>query len=119
MKVAQVINSNTAFKRVPFKLSDVMKAHESSGCYVLSNFDDEVIYIGQSVNLRRRMQEHLNNPRMTGMTRLGFVAWFCYELWGAGKIAHVESDMLMNYWLANKRRLPPLNRQLAVGGLFR
>lgn len=113
MQVARVIRSrrqNSAFKRVPFKLSEAIKVHASSGCYVLSSFSDEVIYIGQSVNLFRRMQEHLNNPRMTAMTRLGFVSWFCYELWGQDKIVDIESDMLFDYQQI-EGCLPPLNRR--------
>ena len=113
MQVARVIRirrQNSAFNRVPFKLSEAVRVHEAPGCYVLSNFNDEVIYIGQSVNLFRRMQEHLNDPRMTAMTRLGFVSWFCYELWGRDEIADIESDMLFNYQQI-EGRLPPLNRR--------
>lgn len=119
MKVDKVIRRrHSDFNRVPFKLSAAVKVHAAPGCYVLSNFSDEVIYIGQSVNLCRRMQEHLKSSRMTALTRLGYAAWFCYELWGAGQIANVEADMLTAYWRVH-RRLPPLNRRLGEGGLFR
>ena len=111
MKVNKALRRrHSDFNRVPFKLSDAVKVHAAPGCYVLSNFTDEVIYIGQSVNLRRRMQEHLKSSRMTALTRLGYASWFCYGLWGQSEIVKIESEMLSQYQMS-EGRLPPLNRR--------
>ncbi len=42
----------------------------AAGCYVLTTFEGEVLYVGLAVNLRRRMNDHLdageNQPDTTG-----------------------------------------------------
>ena len=93
-----------------FDLSESIHTPSHSGCYLLTNFDGDVIYIGQSNNLYRRMQEHLANPRMTARTRLGYASWFYYGLWEQGEIIRIESEMLFQYQMA-EGQLPPLNRR--------
>ena len=44
---------------------------ESSGCYVLTTFLGEVLYMGLTRNLRRRMNEHLDTPEKVEPTQLG------------------------------------------------
>jgi len=42
-----------------FKLSQYNFIPTFSGCYVLTTFNDDILYIGQAVNLRRRFEQHL------------------------------------------------------------
>lgn len=53
---------------------------EDSGCYVLTSFDGHILYIGQSKNLRRRFEEHLDNLAKTQATSQGRAVWFHWLL---------------------------------------
>lgn len=68
-------------KREPFKRSSLKFIPGAAGCYVLTTFDKVVLYIGQTVNLRRRMKDHLDDPRKTKSTPQGR-AFFFYWLEG-------------------------------------
>lgn len=95
--------------RAPFRLSESLRVPQKSGCYILASINDDVIYIGQSVNLSQRMQQHLDNPRMTAQTALGVASWFYFGLWPEREIADVERQLLLNF-KATEGSLPPLNR---------
>ena len=58
-------------KNETFKRSRERFVPEVSGCYVLTTFSRDVLYIGLTENLRRRMNEHLDSPQKTGETKLG------------------------------------------------
>ncbi|BCB73652.1 hypothetical protein GCM10022251_77560 [Phytohabitans flavus] len=47
---------------VPFTADDVTGAPAAGGVHVVLAGDD-VIYVGESGNLRRRLRQHLNGPR--------------------------------------------------------
>jgi hypothetical protein len=49
---------------------------EESGCYVLTTFSRIVLYVGLADNLRRRMNDHLDDPVKTDETRLGRAVLF-------------------------------------------
>jgi hypothetical protein len=46
------------------------------GCYALATFSHEILYIGLTHNLRRRINEHLDNPQKTGETKFGRAVLF-------------------------------------------
>lgn len=95
--------------RVQFRLSEEYRVPEISGCYVLASIEDDVIYIGESVNLNRRMQEHLADPRMNQRTSFGLANWFYYQQYPKEEISNTETLLLFNH-KAIEGRLPPLNR---------
>jgi excinuclease UvrABC nuclease subunit len=69
-------------KREKFRHSSLRFVPETAGCYVLTTFESVVLYIGQAVNIRRRMSDHLDDPRKTGLTPQGrafFFYWLEYE----------------------------------------
>jgi len=96
--------------RVQFRLSEALRVPESSGCYALASIHDEVIYIGQSVNLNQRMQQHLDTSRMTQATSAGLAVWFYFGLLPPQKLNRIESQLLFNF-KAVEGSLPPLNRK--------
>lgn len=62
-----------------FRMSRARFYPANSGCYVLTTFEGVVLYIGLTNNLRRRICEHLENPKKTELTPLGravLVHWF-------------------------------------------
>ena len=95
--------------RAPFRLSEIIRVPDKYGCYALASINDDVIYIGLSVNLHQRMQQHLDNPRMTARTSLGLASWFYYGLWNSTELDRIETELLFNF-KAVEGRLPPLNR---------
>src|SRR5436305_1261255 len=60
----------------PFKRNRERFVPERPGCYVLTNFLRAVLYIGLTLNLRRRMNEHLDDPRKIVETNFGRVILF-------------------------------------------
>jgi excinuclease UvrABC nuclease subunit len=62
--------------REPFTRKECKFVPESPGCYVLTTFNGIVLYIGLATNLRRRMNDHLDNPAKTCETVLGRAIFF-------------------------------------------
>ena len=61
-----------------FRRSRLKFIPETSGCYVLTTFEKDVLYVGLTVNLRRRVNEHLESKTKTACTVHGraiFVHW--------------------------------------------
>ena len=56
----------------------------NSGCYVLTTFQGDVLYVGLTKDLRRRFGNHLDDPKKTSKTNNGrafFFYWYeCDEL---------------------------------------
>src|ERR1019366_3943540 len=80
---------------------------EGPGCYVLTTFGNVVLYVGQAVNIRKRMNDHLDNPLKTAETPLGraiFIYWLEYD-----DIGKLERTWL-NTHIEHEGALPILNR---------
>ena len=81
----------------------------AAGCYALANVYDEVLYVGQSVDLRRRFIQHLDDRGKTGPTENGLAHWFyCFEV-PASELKRTE-DALLSRHKFHTTQLPPLNR---------
>ncbi len=93
-----------------FRRSKERFVPEMSGCYVLSTFSGVVLYIGQATNLRRRMNNHLNNPGKTESTALGRAVLFHWL--ECSDIAMIERTW-MNIHIQQEGALPVLNRAYA------
>lgn len=94
-------------KKVAFKLSRRFLVPSSSGCYVLSNINETILYVGSSNCLMRRFNEHLDSPDKTAPTPLGRAIWFhwlCYE-----NIKKLEKTWLNSHDIA-AGELPYLNK---------
>jgi excinuclease UvrABC nuclease subunit len=46
------------------------------GCYALATFSGVVLYVGLTEDIRRRMDEHLDNSEKTGETAFGRAVFF-------------------------------------------
>ncbi len=89
-----------------FKRSRQRFIPAESGCYVLTTFLGDVLYIGLSNNLRRRMGEHLDNPDKTNETALGRAVLFH---WSEGKNMNQIERTWMNIHIQSEGVLPILN----------
>lgn len=67
-------------EKAPFELSAYLQVPEDSGCYVLTLFDGHILYIGKSKKLRRRFEQHLDDPLKTQPTSQGRAVWFHWLL---------------------------------------
>lgn len=59
-----------------FRRNNLRFVPDRSGCYVLSTIGRAILYIGLADNLRRRMNDHLDNPAKTAETLLGRAVMF-------------------------------------------
>lgn len=65
--------------RVLFDFSCLWQAPENSGCYVLTNNNNVILYIGQAVNIHNRLEQHLNDIEKRKRTPDGKGFWFYYQ----------------------------------------
>lgn len=107
MKASQITDLDT--HRIPFRLAESGRLPIIGGCYFLSHLDGEVLYIGQTINLNRRFQEHISDVRMTSQTPLGRALWFEWVILANHTLELMESTYLAKYQ-ASHFALPPLNR---------
>ena len=80
-------------KRVSFEWRFNAHVPAQPGCYALSNIYGEILYIGKSRDLCRRMKDHLNSPRMLKVTPLGKACWFNYRLVQREWCYHTEQSL--------------------------
>jgi hypothetical protein len=105
MNLSELIPQPT--HREPFRRNRERFVPETSGCYVLTSFLGEVLYVGLADNLRRRMNDHLDDPTKTGETRLGRAILFHWiESADTNKIERTW----MNSHVVDEGTLPVLNK---------
>ena len=95
--------------KVGFELRFSIFAPRTSGCYILASIYDEVLYVGQTENMSRRIEEHWKNPRMKKLTPLGLAFWFYYRDVPIDELNFTERGLLAQYYF-HEGQLPPLNR---------
>lgn len=69
MKLALLVPNPTTMES--FRRSRERFVPSTPGCYVLTTFERDVLYIGLTVNLRRRVNEHLDSFTKTQVTAHG------------------------------------------------
>ncbi len=93
-------------QRETFKRNRERFVPSAPGCYVLATFDGDVLYIGLSVNLRKRMNDHLDNPQKTGTSKNGRAVFFYWLK--SSDINKIERTWL-NIHIEHEGVLPILN----------
>ena len=96
--------------RARFALRDRNDVSMSSGCYALTNVIDEVLYVGETTNLRRRFEQHRGDRRMNGNSTIGVTHWFYFFTCPESELIRIE-DGLLSVHKFNTGSLPPLNRK--------
>ncbi|MGB7369295.1 MAG: GIY-YIG nuclease family protein, partial [Methylovirgula sp.] len=80
---------------------------ERSGCYVLTNFSNEVMYVGLARNLRRRFSQHLDSDSKVATTAIGrAILFFWYETLDINKVERTW----MNIYIQHEGSLPRFNK---------
>lgn len=108
MKVTQVTPSIE--ETIEFSFSAFKKAPTTFGCYIISNFNLEIMYIGKATSLRDRLIKHLDTPEKNKNTNLGKAYWFSFKKSDDEfEISRLEKGWLNDYEL-NEGALPIFNK---------
>lgn len=94
------------YEKETFQRNRCRYVPDASGCYVLTTFLKQVLYIGLTTNLRRRMNEHLDNPGKTVNTTEGRAIFF---YWIESKEMNKIERTWLNINIQNEGVLPKLN----------
>jgi hypothetical protein len=89
-----------------FKRKEQRLVPDAAGCYVLTTFEGEVLYVGLSVSLKSRLGQHLDDKRKTGPTSLGRAFFFHWV--ERTDLERVERTW-MNTHTLHEGKLPELN----------
>ena len=105
MNVSELVPQPT--QQETFKRNRERYIPDRPGCYALATFSNVVLYIGLTNNLRRRMNEHLDNPEKTCETKNGRVVFF---FWIESDDVHKIERTWMNIHNQNEGALPEFNK---------
>ena len=104
MKLSLLVPRPTGLE--PFRRSRERFVPSVAGCYALTTFQEEVLYLGLSVDIRRRFNEHLDTPQKTELTAHGRAVLFHW-------LPTTETNKVERTWLnihlLNEGVLPILN----------
>lgn len=95
--------------KIQFKLSFYKSVPKISGCYVLTTFDDDILYIGLSENLNTRFQQHLESPEKFKPTNNGKAIWFHFIEYDKINLSRLERTWI-NQFVEIHSQLPILNK---------
>jgi len=107
MKIDELIPKPT--DKVQFKLSSFKTVPQENGSYVLTTFEDDILYIGLATNLYSRFQQHLDNPEKTNPTSEGKAIWFYFLTFDPKNLPKLERTWL-NQFINKHGQLPILNK---------
>ena len=96
-------------KQVLFTLASVKQLPTVAGCYVLTNFSGEILYVGLTINLFQRFKQHRETPEKCQPTTLGRAHWFYFVTADETKINEIERGW-QNQYSAVHSVLPILNK---------
>lgn len=80
-----------------FHLSCYRQIPQKPGCYALTTFNNDILYIGLSGNLFERFQQHLSNPEKTNPTDAGRAVWFYFLTYPKEELAKLERTWLNQF----------------------
>ena len=79
----------------PFRRDCLRFVPAASGCYVLTTMDGVILYVGLTVNLRARMEQHLDTPAKRAVTPLGLAR--CFHWLETNNLQPVERGWLNSH----------------------
>lgn len=96
-------------ERVQFSLKNRRSVPKEAGCYVLTTFNGEVLYVGLTDSLYRRFFEHRDTKEKRNPTKQGLAFWFYYLVIDKKEINRIERGWL-NQHLSLHGTYPILNK---------
>lgn len=107
MNVSQLVP--VPAKQIVFTLASVKHLPTVAGCYVLTNLQGEILYVGLTVNLLHRFKQHRDTPEKCQPTTLGRAHWFYFITADETEINSIERGW-QNQYSAVHGALPILNK---------
>lgn len=96
-------------EKVQFKLAFYKAVPKVDGCYIITTFDNDILYIGLSNNLNERFKKHLDTPEKINPTTEGKAIWFYLTTYDKKNLPKLERTWL-NDFQTRHGRLPILNK---------
>lgn len=107
MKVTLLVPQPT--EHIPFTLRFAKRLPQSAGCYALTNFQGEILYVGLSVDLLQRFKQHRDTEEKRQPTSLGRAYWFYFTTASENNINSIERGWLYQHSSVHGT-LPVLNK---------
>lgn len=92
MNISELVPSTE--HKLLFQYKHLFLAPKVSGCYVLTTYDDKILYIGRTGNLHSRFKQHLANPEKVNPTSEGKAIWFHFR-----RVAEIEIEKIERTWM--------------------
>lgn len=99
----------TPENRLIFTLVSVKAVPAVAGCYVLTNYIGDVLYVGLTHNLYQRFKQHRDTAEKRQLTPLGRAHWFHFVEADKAQINAIERGW-QNQYAAVHGSLPALNK---------
>lgn len=97
--------------KIKFEYSELDKAPKQSGCYIITTPNGTILYIGETGNIRNRMEQHLDGKEKKKLTPLGMPYWFYYKLCSVREKIPLEDAWINEYKLNSKGKRPYFNKK--------
>lgn len=108
MKVEKL--SPAPIKQAKFSWSHNKAVPDKPGCYVISTYNDDVLYVGLATkSIRSRMGNHLDTPEKRKESALGVPFWFYYIERPSVEVESIERGW-MNQAILEDGAMPTLNK---------
>ena len=86
-------------------------APPESGCYVITTFHDDILYIGQSVRIDSRMKDHLEDNRKRQRAAGGVAYWLYYFVCeSTDELNDLERGWVLQHMAREGGSKPPFNK---------
>lgn len=92
-----------------FNLRELMYYPVYGGCYVLTDFNGSILYVGLAQNIRTRISQHLENKEKVGPTQKGKIFWAYFLQYDLKNLPKLERTWI-NQYLNRYGNLPILNK---------
>ena len=118
VKVKSFLNAGVRESKLPpgITMEKLQSVPDACGIYYFYNESKDVIYVGKSINIRKRLLEHFADPTPKGEKLRQGVADISYEVTGSELVALLWESAEI------KRLQPPVNRAQRIkkyaGGIY-
>lgn len=107
MKIEELVPKIS--QRLQFSFKDRKLVPKSVGCYALTNFEGDVLYVGLTDNLNRRFGQHRDTEEKRNATAHGKAFWFYYLICEPKEVNRIERSWL-NQHVSVHGSFPTLNK---------
>lgn len=105
-EVTELVNKSIKLTKLPSGLNeeDVFKLPEDCGVYYFYNQNKDIVYIGKSINIQKRIKQHFSKHTRKTDKLFNSVCEISYELTGNELISLIYESYEI------KKHLPPINK---------